>query len=499
MKNIFSGRRNKSPHNNEEAEKSEAPFFSKEDKSPFFNKGNDSAVQKKQDSSSGGLSIGKPGDKYEKEADNMAEAVVNKSTKPDIQNKEISSIQRESLATPQEDEKLGTAEQRMEEDKLVQEKKEIQKTEDPEEEMVNKMDEEKEEDKKVQAKGNPGNQTAGKALSQKIKSKSGKGRKLSSKTKAEMESSFGRNFSEVNIHTDDDAVKMNKELGAQAFTHDKDIYFNSGKFNPDSESGKRLLAHELTHVVQQNDGIQKKESGESFQSASSVHTNPLTGLKKGDGLIFGTFHLRPRVQLLQQKLNEKTLSGLAIDGMFGPKTMTALRYFRAMHFIPPQKQNEDSPFDLVSFGPEAEEKKSDAAFSDEVVDPLTADALMTPLGDVCNENNKPPQPFELKRLKDSTPMNNPVCSTTGILRVKGIFKWIESATDFRLKIEVFRAKGQSFKEPIAFGIVHINDEDTLVNKVIDVPENDVYHLNFKVLKPEKGKALKGKGHVFQTK
>jgi hypothetical protein len=45
---------------------------------------------------------------------------------------------------------------------------------------------------------------------------------------------------------------MNNQLGAQAFTHGTDIYFNAGKYNPESSKGRHLLAHELTHVVQQN-------------------------------------------------------------------------------------------------------------------------------------------------------------------------------------------------------------------------------------------------------
>ncbi|WP_298892641.1 DUF4157 domain-containing protein [uncultured Psychroserpens sp.] len=255
MKNIFSSRRNrnKRPHNNEEAEKSETPFFSKESKTPFFNKG--ATVQTK-------LTIGQPNDKYEKEADTMADAVVNNSSKPDIQNKEISNIQRESLATPQEDEKLGTAEQRIEEDKLIQEKPEVQRLEEPEEDMVNKLDEEEgkinkkegeEEEGKLQTKSNTTHsQIASNQVSNKIKRKSGQGRRMPKKTKTEMEASFGTDFSDVNIHTDDEAIHMNKELGAQAFTHGKDVYFNSGKYNPDSSEGKHLLAHELTHVVQQN-------------------------------------------------------------------------------------------------------------------------------------------------------------------------------------------------------------------------------------------------------
>ncbi len=257
MKNIFSSRRNKSSHNNEEADKMEAPFFTKENRTPFFNTSGGVAVQTK-------LTIGQPGDKYEKEADRMADAVVNSSSKPDIQNKEISSIQRESLATPQEDEKLGTVEQRMEEDKLVQEKSEIQKMggEEEEEGMVSKMEGEEEEEETLQTKSNGSTTTVSSGLNQQIKSKSGKGRSLPKNTRAEMEASFGRDFSEVSIHTGHDAVKMNKQLGAQAFTHGKDIYFNSGKYNPDSSEGKHLLAHELTHTIQQAGGAKNSDKAD---------------------------------------------------------------------------------------------------------------------------------------------------------------------------------------------------------------------------------------------
>lgn len=67
-----------------------------------------------------------------------------------------------------------------------------------------------------------------------------------------MSSAFGTDFSDVYIHTDEESVQMNRELKAQAFTRGKDIYFNQGKFDPDTVTGKHLLVHELTHVVQQN-------------------------------------------------------------------------------------------------------------------------------------------------------------------------------------------------------------------------------------------------------
>ena len=72
-----------------------------------------------------------------------------------------------------------------------------------------------------------------------------------------MESRIGADFSKVNIHTDGRAVQMSKDLKAQAFTVGHDVYFNSGKYSPDTKEGKHLLAHELTHVVQQKGGRKK--------------------------------------------------------------------------------------------------------------------------------------------------------------------------------------------------------------------------------------------------
>ena len=289
MKSIFRSSRHKSPHQNEENRQQQAPFFAKENKSPFFNGSQGALVQPK-------LKIGRPGDKYEREADNMADAVVNGSAKPDVQNKEISSIQRESLASPQEDEKLGTAEQRMEEDKLVQEKPELQKMtgEEEEEGMLNKMEGEEEEegmqmkmedekeeiinrmegeeeDESLQTKSTGSTATiAGTAITQKIKSKSGRGKAIPKNTRSQMEAAFGRSFNGVNIHTDQMAAELNEQLGAKAFTHGRDIFFNTGKYDTASTTGKHLLAHELTHVVQQAGATREGENKVQRQASGSA-------------------------------------------------------------------------------------------------------------------------------------------------------------------------------------------------------------------------------------
>jgi hypothetical protein len=72
-----------------------------------------------------------------------------------------------------------------------------------------------------------------------------------------IEPRMGFSFANVRVHTDSAAVQMNRDLNAQAFTHGSDIYFGDGKYNPGSDAGKELLAHELTHVVQQTGGIQR--------------------------------------------------------------------------------------------------------------------------------------------------------------------------------------------------------------------------------------------------
>ncbi len=93
--------------------------------------------------------------------------------------------------------------------------------------------------------------TASDSVSQKINSTRGGGSSMDSGTKSFMESRFGTDFSDVKIHTGSYSSQMSKELNAQAFTTGSDIYFNSGKYDTSSNAGKHLLAHELTHTLQQ--------------------------------------------------------------------------------------------------------------------------------------------------------------------------------------------------------------------------------------------------------
>lgn len=79
----------------------------------------------------------------------------------------------------------------------------------------------------------------------------GRGQTLSASIRSTFEPQFGFGFGDVRVHTGSRADELSRALGATAFTYGPDVYFRSGSFSPDTDSGRRLLAHELTHVVQQ--------------------------------------------------------------------------------------------------------------------------------------------------------------------------------------------------------------------------------------------------------
>jgi hypothetical protein len=114
----------------------------------------------------------------------------------------------------------------------------------------------------------------GSELESRLIASKGSGSPLPEGVRTYMEPRFGADFSGVRVHTDRESARMNRELSAQAFTHGRDIYMGEGKYNPGSDTGKRLLAHELTHVVQQGGAIAEAEPQPAFgwtqrQSASS--------------------------------------------------------------------------------------------------------------------------------------------------------------------------------------------------------------------------------------
>ncbi|MGJ8744944.1 eCIS core domain-containing protein [Polaribacter sp.] len=217
------------------------------------------------------LNVGKSGDKYELEADKAADTVVAKSKEPtstflapsptiqkqteeDVQKQDSENeIQQKPVVetiTPGVQLKANPyIQKQVEEDVQAKEEEEIQT---------------KEEEEVLQTNSVAGaDDTSG--VEGTLNNSKGGGTSLDTGVKNEMESGFGSDFGGVRVHNDNKAVQMNQELGSQAFTNGNDIYFNEGKYNPESDSGKHLLAHELTHTVQQgaspsNNNVQKAEA-----------------------------------------------------------------------------------------------------------------------------------------------------------------------------------------------------------------------------------------------
>lgn len=82
----------------------------------------------------------------------------------------------------------------------------------------------------------------------------GGGQALPESARDFFEPRFGQDFSDVRVHTGGESDKVNREISARAFTNGNDIFLRNNEYNPDSNDGRTLLAHELTHVVQQTGG-----------------------------------------------------------------------------------------------------------------------------------------------------------------------------------------------------------------------------------------------------
>ncbi|PSK93425.1 DUF4157 domain-containing protein [Taibaiella chishuiensis] len=174
------------------------------------------------------LTVGAPDDPMEREADDMADRVM-RMPETAVQRKcsdcEEETVQRKPLASF-----VQRKCAHCEEEETVQ-----RKTVTP----------------FIQRSATGSDAVAGASVDAGIAATRGNGAAIDSGTRSFMEDRFGSDFSGVKIHTGSDAVQLSGALGAQAFTVGNDIYFNEGKYNPAAADGRHLLAHELTHTLQQ--------------------------------------------------------------------------------------------------------------------------------------------------------------------------------------------------------------------------------------------------------
>lgn len=183
----------------------------------------------------------------------MAQQVVNRGNSP------VESGQPLRRMGEEEDEELlqgkRMADSIQRQDELEEEEEELQPKLAADSVQRQELPEEEEEE--LQPKSNiqrqaTTNTEATPELEESIQQARGGGQALPEDVRTPMERTFGANFSRVKVHTDTRADQLNQSIQARAFTSGQDIFMRQGEYSPSTRSGQELLAHELTHVVQQN-------------------------------------------------------------------------------------------------------------------------------------------------------------------------------------------------------------------------------------------------------
>lgn len=267
------------------------------------------------------LNIGKPGDKYEVEADRVADRVVAKTSESNTsffspaplvqkQQKEEEEIQKQPEEVQKKEaiaETITPVVLRNPEEETVQNNTEVEvqnKTEVSDsismklsDHSSSNLDTQKQEEEgqeseeevevtevqqktKILQRKETGVPTVTNSIESRIQKASGGGKPMSKNVKKPMESGFGADFSNVNIHTNQESTSLNNQISSKAFTYKNNIFFNQGQYQPETNTGKHLLAHELTHVVQQGHAVRRKpeistESAKPQIQRFGFNTNPL--------------------------------------------------------------------------------------------------------------------------------------------------------------------------------------------------------------------------------
>ena len=294
------------------------------------------------------MKIGQPGDKYERQADAVADQVVSGRAPSGMIQKMQEDGEGMQMQPMEEEEEMMQMQPIKEEEEEIMPRNPAGMESGAIQTKCAECEKEETLQKKpaIQKSAN-GQAQASPAIAKKISASRGSGQSLPKNVNSEMSNKMGADFSNVNIHTDDTAVQMSRDLGANAFTVGNDIYFNKGKYNPESSEGKHLLAHELTHTVQQgasdnmiqadfaieppNPGAEANELSET-EIQDAIRYNEL---KLGRGgadlirLVRDVLGVSPEPAVIDQDLVEaivrwQAVNNLTQDGMLGPDSAAPL-------------------------------------------------------------------------------------------------------------------------------------------------------------------------------
>jgi hypothetical protein len=113
----------------------------------------------------------------------------------------------------------------------------------------------------------------------------GGGQPLDAGLQRQMGPALGHDLSGVRVHTSPESDELNQQLNAKAFTTGQDVFIRQGDYNPDSSGGRELIAHELSHVVQQSSGrvggggggMTVRPAGDAFEQEADAQARQATG------------------------------------------------------------------------------------------------------------------------------------------------------------------------------------------------------------------------------
>lgn len=212
-------------------------------------------------------------DAYEAEADAVAEQVVQKMHAPGVQREaeedELQAkrmVQREAEGSELEEEELQAkrmvqreAEGSELEEEELQAKRMVQR-----ESEGGEAEEEELQAKRIQRSAGDmmGSFDVGQDFEKQLSAARSGGKSLDSSLQTKMGDAMGADFSGVRVHEDSASDALNSSIQARAFTTGSDIFFKQGEYNPSSTEGQKLLAHELTHTVQQGAVSAKREDAQ---------------------------------------------------------------------------------------------------------------------------------------------------------------------------------------------------------------------------------------------
>ena len=274
------------------------------------------------------LAINKPGDKYEQEADHIADQLM-RMAEPIMSGSTPASIQRTCAECEDEKEKAAPTQHAP---SMVTQRPSQGATTCP---VALQSVEGQEEEyppvsqaiifRKAEFAAPRTIAQSAPSISDRLVERQAEGEPLPAMTRQRMESAFGHDFSRVRIHRGAEAGEISRQLSALAFTHGSHIYFGNGAYDPVGSSGKRLLAHELTHVVQQGQASPLQNSETAMPASVQAHAPEIQRVATwAAGAVHETNNLADSV------LNDKpagvtwpTLNGKTIRRM--PDALAALK------------------------------------------------------------------------------------------------------------------------------------------------------------------------------